>query len=195
MVVAIANSVSPEEYLERENLAETKSELIEGEIIEMAGASANHNRLTVNLSRLLPLTIGDRDAEIFISDMRLWLPRSQSYVYPDVMVVKGEPNFTDSKQMALTNPCLIAEVLSASTESYDKTSKFALYRAIPELKEYVIIDQWQYRVELYSRVGDRQWLLTEIMGKESVLELKSVELEMSLEDLYKRVKFEDFRGS
>lgn len=191
MVVAIANFVSPEEYLERENLAETKSELIEGEIIEMAGASANHNRLTVNLSRLLPLTIGDRDAEIFISDMRLWLPWSQSYVYPDVMVVKGEPSFTDAKQMALTNPCLIAEVLSASTKSYDKTSKFGLYRGIPELKEYVIIDQWQYRVELYSRVGDRQWLLTEIMGKESVLELKSLEVEISLEDLYKRVKFEE----
>jgi Uma2 family endonuclease len=191
MVVAIANSVSPEEYLERENLAETKSELIEGEIVEMAGASANHNILTGKFHARLLLALEDFDYSVFMSDMRLWLPQSESYVYPDVMVVKGEPNFTDAKQMALTNPCLIAEVLSASTESYDKTSKFALYRAIPELEEYVMIDQWDYRVELYSRVNDRQWLLTELQGKESILELKSVGVEMSLEDLYKRVKFED----
>lgn len=191
MVVAIAKSVSPEEYLERENLAETKSELIEGEIFDMAGASANHNILTGKFHARLLLALEDFDYSVFMSDMRLWLPQSESYVYPDVMVVKGEPNFTDAKQMALTNPCLIAEVLSASTESYDKTSKFALYRGIPELEEYVIIDQWDYRVELYSRVNERQWLLTEIQGKESILELKSVGVKMSLEDLYKRVKFED----
>ncbi|MDB9516725.1 Uma2 family endonuclease [Roseofilum reptotaenium CS-1145] len=137
-----------EEYLEQENRNIDKSEFIEGEIVKMAGASANHNILTGKLHALLLFALEDRGSSVFMSDMRLWLPVSESYVYPDVMAIAEEPMFTDSKQMALTNPCLIAEVLSSSTEGLDKNQKFALYRSIPQLQEYLLIDQFSYRVEL-----------------------------------------------
>jgi Uma2 family endonuclease len=189
MVTAITKPIAVEEYLEQENRNIDKSEFIQGEIIKMAGASANHNRLTFNLSRLLPLEVGDRNYEVFVSDMRLWLPAFESYVYPDVLVIEGEPNFTDSKQMAVTNPCFIAEVLSTSTEGFDKNQKFTLYRSIPQLQEYLLIDQLAYRVELYRKVGDRQWLLTELMGEEAIVELQSVNVTIQLSDLYKRVQF------
>lgn len=184
-----AYSVTVEEYLAQEEIREEKSEFIEGEIIKMAGASANHNRLAVNFSRLLPLEIDNQSYEIFVSDMRLLLPDGENYFYPDVMVIKGEPRFTNEKETAVTNPCLIAEILSNSTEGFDKNQKFAFYRTIPELKEYILIDQEDYRVELYRKVGKNQWLLTELMSQEDVLTLESVEVEISLADLYKRVKF------
>ncbi|MBP0029408.1 MAG: Uma2 family endonuclease [Roseofilum sp. Guam] len=190
MVAAMTKQSAVEEYLEQENRNIDKSEFIQGEIIKMAGASANHNRLTLNLSRLLPLEVGDRNYEVFMSDMRLWLPVSESYVYPDVMAIAEEPMFTDSKQMALTNPCLIAEVLSSSTEGLDKNQKFALYRSIPQLQEYLLIDQFSYRVELYRKVGDHQWLLTELIGEDTIVELQSVNLTIKLSELYKRVQFE-----
>ncbi|MEB3193287.1 MAG: Uma2 family endonuclease [Snowella sp.] len=196
MVVAMpgAHSVTPkpitaEEYLAKEELAEEKSEFINGEIIQMAGASANHNRLAVNLSRLLPLEVNDHSYEIFLSDMKLWPPHFKNYFYPDVMVIKGEPCFTDVKQTAVTNPCFIAEILSASTEGFDKNQKFSFYRTIPELQEYLLIDQSAYRVELYRKVGDRQWLLTELCGQAEVIRLESVAVEITLADLYKRVNF------
>lgn len=190
MVTAITKPIAVEEYLEQENRNIDKSEFIQGKIIKMAGASANHNRLTLNLSRILPLEVGDRNYEVFVSDMRLWLPAFESYVYPDVLLIEGEPNFTDSKQMAVTNPCFIAEVLSTSTEGFDKNQKFTLYRSIPQLQEYLLIDQLAYRVELYRKVGDRQWLLTEFMGEEAIVELQSVNVTIQLSDLYKRVQFE-----
>lgn len=196
MVVALpeTHSVTPkpiavEEYLAQEEVAEEKSELINGEIIKMAGSSANHNRLAVNFSRLLPLEVNDQSYEIFMSDMKLWPPHFKNYFYPDVMVIKGEPCFTDAKQTAVTNPCFIAEVLSVSTEGFDKNQKFGFYRTISELQEYLLIDQSAYRVELYRKVGDRQWLLTELCGQAEVIGLESVAVEITLADLYKRVIF------
>ena len=189
MVIAIAKPITIEEYLAQEEIAEEKSEFINGEIIKMAGASANHNRLAVNLGRLLPLEVGDQRYEIFMSHMKLWPPHFKNYFYPDVMVIKGEPSFTDAKQTAVTNPCLIAEILSASTEGFDKNQKFSFYRTIPELEEYLLIDQSTYRVELYRKVGDRQWLLTELFGQEEVIILESIAVEITLADLYKRVDF------
>ncbi|MGL5034724.1 MAG: Uma2 family endonuclease, partial [Microcystaceae cyanobacterium] len=194
MVAAIAKPIMSEEYLALEELAEEKSEFINGEIIKMAGASANHNRLAVNLGRLLPLEVGDQSYEIFISDMKLWPPYFKNYFYPDVMVIKGQPIFTDGKQTAVTNPCLIAEILSVSTEGFDKNRKFGFYRTIPELQAYLLIDQSDYRVELYRKVGDRQWLLTELCGQEAVITLESIGGEISLADLYKRVNFQSEEG-
>jgi Uma2 family endonuclease len=189
MIVATIKRYTPAEYLEREDQAEVKSEFIEGDIIPVAGASANHNRIAVNFCRLFPLEIQGQSYEVFMSDMRLWLPLHESYTYPDVMVISGEPQFTDNKQMALTNPCLIVEVLSDSTEGYDKSAKFRLYRSIPEFEEYILVDQTAYRVEQFTKVDSHQWLLTEWVGEDTVLRLKSVAVEIALKDLYKRVLF------
>ncbi|MGI0480507.1 Uma2 family endonuclease [Geminocystis sp. CENA526] len=189
MVSSIVFPITVEEYLAQEEISEEKNEFIEGEIVKMAGASANHNRLAVNFTRLLPLEINGQSYEIFVSDMKLLPPHGDNYFYPDVMVIKGEPCFTNEKQTAVTNPCLIAEILSNSTEGFDKNQKFAFYRTIPELKEYILISQEDYRVELYRKVGKHQWLLTELVSQQDVLTLESVEVEISLADLYKRVKF------
>ena len=189
MVVATIKPLTVDEYLQKEKQAIEKSEFIQGEIIPMAGASANHNRLTFNLSRLLPLEVGDCQYEIFVSDMRLWIAESEGYFYPDVMVLAEEPKFTDSTQMAVTNPCLIAEVLSSSTAGFDKNQKFGFYRSIPELQEYLLIDQSCYRVEHYQKVGDRQWLLTELMGEDAEIECSFIKVKIKLAELYKRVDF------
>jgi hypothetical protein len=196
MVVALsrthlvaAKPITIEEYLAQEEVAEEKSEFINGEIIKMAGASANHNLLTGKLHARLLLALEDLEYTVFMSDMKLWPPHFENYFYPDVMVIKGEPSFTDAKQTAVTNPCLIAEILSVSTEGFDKNQKFSFYRTIRELEEYLLIDQSNYRVELYRKVGDRQWLLTELFGQEEVIVLESVAVEITLADLYKRVNF------
>lgn len=191
MIATAVKRYTLAEYLALEEQATVKSELIEGEIFPMAGASANHNRLTMNLCRLLPLEVAGQHYEIFMSDLRLWLPLYESYTYPDVMAVAEAPEFTDANQTALTNPCLIVEVLSPSTERYDKAAKFELYRSIAELQEYVLVDQAAYRVDQYNKVNSRQWLLTEWVGEEAVVPLKSVPVEVALRDLYKRVEFKE----
>jgi Uma2 family endonuclease len=188
-MIATTAHYTPAEYLEREDRSSVKHELIDGEIISVAGASANHNRLNLNFCRLFPLEINGRDYEIFMNDMRLYLPASQSYVYPDAIVIAGAPEFTDNNQTAVTNPCLIMEVLSNSTESYDKSGKFRLYRSIPSFTEYLLIDQFAYRVEQYTKVDSHQWLLTEWLGEDAVLELRSISLQIALKDLYHRVSF------
>jgi Uma2 family endonuclease len=199
MVVATVKPLTADEYRQKEAQATEKSEFIQGEIITMAGASANHNRLTFNLSRLLPLEIGDCQCEIFVSDMRLWIAESGGYFYPDVMVIAEEPRFTDSTQIEVTNPCLIVEVLSSSTGGFDKNQKFGFYRSIPELQEYLLIDQSCYRVEHYQKVGDlaeiryaaRQWLLTEVIGEEAEIKLSCMDVKIRLRELYKRVNFQN----
>lgn len=188
MAVAVAKQYTPAEYLQQEEQAEFRSEFIDGEILPVAGASANHNFLTGKFHARLLLALEDQNFAIFMSDMRLWLPQG-NYTYPDVMAVAGEPRFTDRKQKELMNPCLLVEVLSDSTEGYDKTAKFRLYRAIPEFSEYILIDQSAYRVEQYTKVENHQWLLTEWVGEAAVLQLQSVPVAIALKDLYQRVTF------
>ncbi len=189
MVLATAKPLTVDEYLSREEKAIDKSEFIQGEIIAMAGASANHNRLTGKLHALLLLALEDHGYSVFVSDMRLWIAQSASYFYPDVMVIAEEPIFKDSKQMEVTNPCLIAEVLSSSTEGFDKNKKFGFYRSIPQLQEYLLIDQSCYRVEHYKKIGDHQWLLTELIGENAEIELGFMALKIKLAEIYKRVNF------
>ena len=190
-VVSAVKRYTPAEYLRREEQADSKRELIEGDIIPVAGASANHNRLALNFCRLFPVEVQGRSYEAFMSDMRLWLSRHENYTYPDVMVVAGEPQFADSKQTALINPCLIVEILSDSTGGYDKSAKFRLYRSVPEFAECVLVDQSEYRVEQYTKVENRQWLRTEWVGKDAVLQLQSVAVEIALKNLYKHVSLGD----
>jgi Uma2 family endonuclease len=190
MVVAATKRYTALEYLALEDKAEFKSEFINGEIISMAGASANHNKIALNLCRLLPLVIGAQTYEIFMSDMRLWLPEYGRYTYPDVMVVAGEPAFVDQKQMELTNPCLIVEILSSSTQAYDHDSKFRQYRSIPSFQEYILVYQNGYEVDHYVKESEDRWVLTTYKGEDAVIKLSSIQLEISLRDLYKRVKFD-----
>lgn len=189
-MVLAATRYTVSEYLALEDKAEFKSEFINGEIIPMAGASANHNKIALNFCRLLPLVIGDQAYEIFMSDMRLWLPAYSRYTYPDVMVVAGEPVFVDQRQMEVTNPCLIVEILSNSTQAYDHNSKFRQYRSIPCFQEYILVYQNGYEVDHYVKESEDRWVLMTYKGEESVIKLMSMQMEIRLRDLYKRVKFD-----
>ena len=190
MVLAATKRYTASEYLALEDKAEFKSEFINGKIIPKAGASANHNKIALNLCRLLPLAIGEQTYEIFMSDMRLWLLEYNRYNYPDLMVVAGDPVFVDQRQMEVTNPCLIIEILSSSTQAYDHDSKFRQFRSIPSFREYVLVYQNGYEVDHYVKESEDRWVLMTYKGEESVIELVSMQIEIRLKDLYKRVKFD-----
>ena len=189
MVLAATKRYTVDEYLELEEKAEFKSEFVNGDIIPIAGATANHNILTAKFLARILLALEDLDYAVFMNDMRLWMPDQERYTYPDVMVVKGQPIFTDEKQTGITNPCLIIEVLSNSTGEYNRENKFKLYRSIPSFQEYILVEQTSYGVEQYAKQANGKWLLADYVGEDAVLKLESVDFEISLMDLYKRVAF------
>ena len=189
MVLATTKRYTVVEYLELEERAEFKSEFINGEILPMAGATANHNILTGKFHARILLALEDLDYSVFMNDMRLWMPDYNRYTYPDVVVVEVQPIFTDAKQTAITNPCFLVEVLSNSTQEYDRANKFKQYRSISSFREYVLVYQNNYCVEQYTKQNDGRWILTEYLGEDAVLKLESVRFEISLQDLYKRVIF------
>jgi Uma2 family endonuclease len=180
---------TPEEYLELEAKADDKNEFRDGEIIAMTGGTTNHHKLALNLATRLNLALDDLNYEVYIGDVKLWIPQYRQFTYPDVMVVEGEPVYYSTNTTTVTNPLLIAEVLSKSTKDYDQGDKFLYYRSIPELKEYILIDQSQYYVMQYVKTGEHQWILTEYKTENAQLNLSTVKLQLSVQQLYKKVNF------
>lgn len=181
---------TPEEYLELEEKAEQRNEYLDGQIIPMAGGKPNHNQLAINLTSALNYDLKKKPYRVFMSDLRLSIPDYRLYTYPDVMVVKTPLVFAENRQDTITNPLAIAEILSDSTEKYDRGDKFRMYRTIPSLREYLLISQTTMQVERFSKNDSQQWVLSEYAGKDSKIGFNSFEFEISLEDLYDRVAFE-----
>jgi Uma2 family endonuclease len=179
--------VSAEEYLTLERRAATKSEYLNGEIFAMAGASRQHNRMVLNLGILLDGQLRGRGCEIFTSEMRVRVSAANLYTYPDVVVTCGEPQFTDEQVDTLLNPIFIVEVLSPSTESYDRGTKFADYRTLPSFAEYLLLAQDRVHAEHFVKQPNDGWLLTETDRREEVLDLPSIGCTLSLRDAYDRV--------
>ena len=182
---------TPEQYLALEEKAEYKSEYYQGEIVAMAGASINHNRITRNVATELTNAFANKPCEAFTSDLRLWIERRQFYTYPDVMVVCGDLEFFKDRTDTITNPQIIIEVLSESTESYDRSQKFHAYWTLDSLVEYVLIDQYRRRVEYFRRVSEREWLLRVFTKMDDVLKLESLSLEILIEAIYRNVVWEE----
>ncbi|MBD2070943.1 Uma2 family endonuclease [Leptolyngbya sp. FACHB-671] len=180
---------SPEEYLALEETAEFRSEYCNGQIFPMAGGTPNHNRIKVNFGSALSLALTEQDYDIFISDMRLWIPRKGMYTYPDVIVVEGELSFVEGRKDTITNPLLIVEVLSDSTKNYDRGEKFEFYRTLASFREYVLVDQYKVHVEHCSKTANNQWLMTEYEQLDAVLYLVTVPLQIPLSNVYRRVVF------
>ncbi|MBR8826535.1 MAG: Uma2 family endonuclease [Gomphosphaeria aponina SAG 52.96 = DSM 107014] len=178
-----------EEYLALEEKAEYKNEYRNGEIIKMAGGTTNHNKIGVNICRKFPLTIGTENYELFISDVRLWIPEYNLYTYPDLMIVAGEPIYQGKGTSTITNPTLIIEVLSLSTQEYDRGGKFKYYRSLPQMQEYILIDQYQYGIEQFAKNQEGKWVLTEYENEQDMLKLESIAWEIPLTDIYERVNF------
>lgn len=179
-----------EEYLELEEAAKYKSEYIDGQIIPMAGGTLNHNQIALNLSGELNFAFKKQNYHVCIADVRLWIPQKRIYTYPDVMIVAGEPEFFNNRQDIILNPQVIIEVLSKSTKAYDREDKFEAYRTIPTFQEYLLIDQNRIHVEQFSKSGKKRWTLCEYDEEDNAIALSSVPFEISLQDLYNKVKFE-----
>lgn len=135
-----------EEYLHLEEQAEYKSEYRDGEIIFLARNTTKHNEILGNFCANLKFSLKKQNYRVYMADVRLWIPRYRLYTYPDVMLIKGEPIYADKGTTTVTNPVMIAEVLSPSTQNYDRGDKFTYYRSIPEMQEYILISQQQHHV-------------------------------------------------
>ena len=178
--------LTEEEYLEYERKADTKSEYYRGELFAMAGAKASHNIILSNLMGILYSQLRKKPCTVFPSDMRVRVSTSGLYTYPDLSIVCEKPIYLDSKRDTLLNPSLVLEILSESTEAYDRGQKFEMYRNIPELKEYVLISTKYKKIESFIRTTN-SWELHE--SRESVpFRFSSLDVEISLEDVYEKVE-------
>jgi Uma2 family endonuclease len=181
---------TPDEYLELEVNSDTRHEYIDGEIIPMTGGTPEHNEIASILNAVLRVNLKGKPYSIFVADQRLWIPDRKLYTYPDVMVVPRPLERQQGRTDTITNPVMIAEVLSKSTKSYDRDEKFSAYRTIPTFREYLLIDQYTPHVEQYSRTNSHNWIFTEFNHIESSISLSSIPFEIRLADLYESVEFE-----
>ena len=181
--------ITPEEYLALEEKADHKSEYHDGEIFAMAGASVNHNQICVNLTSTFARLFGQKPCRVFMSDVRLHVQKSGLYTYPDVIVICGKVEYVPNRDDTITNPILIVEVWSDSTQAYDRGEKFAMYRQIPSLQEYVMIDQNRPYIEHFRREG-HFWVLETLEQMEAILTLPSLNCEMPFSVIYERIEWE-----
>ena len=182
---------TPEEYFAHEERAEYKSEYHNGEILPMTGGSINHNRIARNGLTLLTVQLQDSSCEPFGSDMRIWIADHQLCTYPDLAVICGEPLFYANRNDTITNPVLIVEVLSPSTEDYDRGRKFQAYRTLPSLQDYLLIQQEAPLVEHFHKLDDGRWVLTELKQMTAAVALEALKLELPLARIYERVDWEE----
>ncbi len=182
---------TPEEYLQLEEQSEYKNEYNDGKIIPMTGGTTNHNEIAGNFYANLKFGLRKQNFRVYIGDVRLWIPRYRVYTYPDVMVIKGEPIYADKGTTTVTNPILIAEVLSQSTQNYDQGDKFTYYRSIPEMEEYILISQQQYRIMQYVKTEAKKWLLSEYETEDSGINLSAVDFDLQSSEIYTGVDFSE----
>ncbi|MBV8310380.1 MAG: Uma2 family endonuclease [Planctomycetaceae bacterium] len=187
-LAATKKRFTPQEYLALERKSEMRNEYYNGEIFAMAGASREHNLIAGNVNAEIRDQILDRPCESYPSDMRVYIEATGLYTYPDVTVVCGEPRFQDREVDTLLNPMVIVEVLSPTTEAYDRGDKFRHYRRIGSLREFVLISQDQMMVERYTRQGN-DWVLSDITDPDQVLKLESIGCQIPLGRIYAKVKF------
>ncbi len=184
-----AVSTIPEaEYLEQERASEIKSEYYKGEIFAMAGASRKHNLIVANVITTLNVQLKKKPCRTYPSDMRLKIKEMELYTYPDVMVVCGDEKFGDEKQDTLLNPDVIIEVLSDSTERYDRGRKFENYRKAESLKEYVMISQNCRKIERFYKNERGQWELTESDEENPLVFLESIGCELEISEVYDKTE-------
>ncbi len=179
--------LSPEEYLTLERKAEFKSEYVDGVVYALAGASQRHNLIVANIIITIGEQLKSRPCRVYPSDLKVRLPNSKRFFYPDVTVVCGDEEFADEEQDVVLNPTLIVEVSSESTSAFDRGKKFLSYQQIGSLREYLLVSQDEILVEGYARQGNDTWLYTRAMGLDGRLSLLSVQCDLSLDDIYDKV--------
>jgi Uma2 family endonuclease len=178
--------MSAEEYLSWEAMQQERHEFWDGEVVAMSGGTKKHNRVSFNCAKLLDGALAGRDCEVYVNDVKVQVQANRKFFYPDVVVSCDN---RDQDEQLVNYPCLIVEVLSPSTELYDRGVKFACYRRFTTLREYVLVGMEEPGVEVYTKGAAGKWVLSEY-GMEDVLELESIGVQVAVRDLYDRVTFE-----
>lgn len=183
---------SVEEYFALEKESETKNEYLNGEIIPMAGASINHLRINGNIYFQLRLNfVGRKNCEAFSNDLKIQVKVGTNYTYPDIVALCGEPQRLPGHNDIITNPTVIVEILSKSTQTYDKTDKFESYKSVTSLQEYVLVSQNEMKVVCYRKQPDNSWDEETLTDPQTKLKLDSVNAEIPLSDIYVMVDFSE----
>jgi Uma2 family endonuclease len=179
-----------EEYFELELTSESRNEYRSGEVFPMTGGTPNHNDIAGNLYILLKLALKQKNYRTFYVDQRLWIPERDIYTYPDVVVVEKPIQLQTGRTDTIVNPCFIAEILSKSTQDYDRGEKFVAYRTIENFQEYLLIDQYRVHVEHYIKTAAHQWLLSEYDDLAVTLSFSTFEFQVQIADLYENIEFD-----
>ena len=177
------------EYLEIERAAAFKSEFFDGEMFAMAGGKPRHSRIATNLAFAFQSHLKSGPCEAYNSDLRIKVEMTGLFTYPDLSVICGALEFAEGTDDTVVNPALIAEVLSDSTEAYDRGKKFEHYRQIVSLREYLLVSQQEPRIEQFLRQSDGRWVLNEAAGLNGIMELPSLRVSISLAEVYARIEF------
>jgi Uma2 family endonuclease len=185
---------SLEYYLKQEEQADFKSEYLDGKIIPMTGGTTNHNQIAVNITTELNIALKNLDYRVYMGDVRLWMPEKQIFTYPDIMVIKGSPIYYENRKDTIVNPTLIIEVLSPSTQSYDREGKFIAYRSIKSFQEYVLISQTQIYGEKFVKTGEKKWSLQEYYLEDNFITLELGNVSLKFTDIYHKVDLNDQNG-
>lgn len=181
--------ITSEEYLHRERQAEFRSEYFRGEVFAMAGASANHNLIVGNCVQTFGQQLKKKPCRVYPSDLKLRIEATGLYTYPDLSIVCGDPELETNGGDVLLNPVVLVEVLSDSTEAYDRGKKFEHYRTIPSLKHYVLIAQDRHSIDCFSRNSDGSWILTSCQALEEQIEIAAIDCQLVAAEVYEKVVF------
>lgn len=180
-------TVSPEEYLVFEQTSDKKHEYYAGMIYAMAGGSARHNRIAGSTYAALYAQLRRRNCTVYPSDMRVKAIQTGLYTYPDIAIVCGNEQYEGKKEDTLLNPIIIIEILSPSTEKYDRGKKFQHYRSIFSLREYILIAQDEYHIEQFTRQSDNTWVFSEAVGLAGTIHLSAIQCTLLLEEVYEKI--------
>ena len=182
---------SKESYLELEEKANFKSEFHNGEILAMSGGSVNHSLIATNVTGEFYQLLRGKECRVFNSDLKIHIPKKNSFVYPDVSLICGPIEYAENRKDAINNPHLIVEVLSPSTESYDRTTKFQYYYSIPSLKEYILISQEKHWVEVFYKQAPQSWLYHVYSSLEENIKIHTIHTSVKMASIYQNVELEN----
>lgn len=188
---AVPNTITPEVYLSKEREADFKSEYYRGEVFAMSGGSPRHSLIAANFIREAGNGLKDKPCSVFTGDLRVKVSPSGLYSYPDASIVCGDLEFDDDKKDTVTNPTVLVEVLSESTERYDRGAKSRLYRELPSLRELLLVDQKASLVQQFIRQENGGWLLFEKTDLAELVKLDSIDIEIPLSEIYRGVQFDE----
>lgn len=190
MLLKEENKISPEEYLVSERESEIRNEYFDGEIFAMAGASREHNQIASNIVRILGNQLLEKPCSVFSSDMKVKMKEIGKYTYPDIVVVCEKEEFENENNDVLLNPVVIIEILSDSTEAYDRGDKFAHYQSLDSFVEYVLISQYFWRVEKFTRQDDGTWIYSKYETDGNVVKIEAVNCELPVSEIYRKVNLD-----